>query len=157
MLFRSAPVTVTIVTPPTGGTAVANNPAGTVTYTPGAALAAGGSDNFTYQIVDGSGLTSNIAVVTISAVIPVEVITIRRSRLDLRRLEYEFQGNANIDGATLTIYPGPTAAGAPLGRAVVQQGLWRLRTTATSNLNVNSISIVSSNGGTLLDQPLNRR
>ncbi|HEX9833403.1 MAG TPA: Ig-like domain-containing protein [Mycobacterium sp.] len=125
----------------------------TVTYTPAAGFA--GTDNFAYQITVG-GLISNVATVTID-VVPVETIALRKARLDLRRLQFDIQGTNNIDGATLTIYPGATAAGTPIGTALADRGRWSLRTTATSNPNVTSISIRSSNGGTLLNQPLQVR
>jgi hypothetical protein len=150
----TAPVTINVVTPPASGTATADNAAGTITYTPSTAFAAtGGIDTFSYNIVSGA-LTSNNAVVT-ATVIPVETIAVGKARLDLRRLQYDIRGTANIDGATLTIYPGATATGTPIGTAVVDRGRWSLRTTATSN--VNSISIVSSNGKTLLNQSLQVR
>jgi len=148
------PVTISMVTPPVSGTATANNPAGTITYTPSTAFAAtGGVDTFTYNIVSGT-LTSNNAVVT-ATVIPVEAIALNKARLDLRSLQYDIRGTANIDGATLSIYAGAAATGTPIGVAVVDRGRWSLRTTATSNSS--RISIRSSNGGTLLNQPLQVR
>jgi hypothetical protein len=151
------PATITVVTQAGQGTAVANNPAGTITYTPGAALAAaGGIDTFTYRFVDASTLTSNIATVTVN-VVPVENFTPTRARLDLRRLQLEVQGASNFEGTTLTIHAGPTANGPDLGTALVSNGRWRFRGTVTSNLDVTSISIVSSTGKSLLNQPLQVR
>ncbi|OGT97091.1 MAG: hypothetical protein A2X80_14170 [Geobacteraceae bacterium GWB2_52_12] len=157
----TVPVTINLVTPPANGTATANNTTGAVTYTPSTAFAAtGGVDTFSYNILSsGTGLTSNNAVVTVT-VIPVETIAVSKARLELRRLQYDIRGTSNIDGVTLTIYPGSTATGTPIGTAVVDRGRWSLRTTATSNPAFNSISIVSSsngNGGTLLNQPLQVR
>lgn len=154
--FGQDAVTISVVTPPASGTATISNAAGTITYTPSTGFAAtGGVDTFTYNITSTvSGLTSNNAVVTVN-VIPVETITVSKARLDLRRLQYEIRGTSNIEGATLTIYPGATATGDSIGTAVVQNGRWSLRTTATSN--ANSISIVSSNGKTLNNQTLQVR
>jgi hypothetical protein len=57
------PSTVTIVTPPTAGTA-SPNPDGTVTYTNTNNLAT--SDSFTYTVADTTNLVSNAATVTVS-------------------------------------------------------------------------------------------
>lgn len=57
--------TITIVTPPLNGTAVAN-PTGTVTYTPAAGFV--GTNTFTYTVKDNLGAVSNIATVTVSVV-----------------------------------------------------------------------------------------
>ena len=60
----SAPIdpgSVTIVTPPTNGTAVVDGVTGEVTYTPDALFS--GSDSFVYTIADMSGVESEEAVV----------------------------------------------------------------------------------------------
>ncbi|MFQ5401591.1 MAG: Ig-like domain-containing protein, partial [Anaerolineae bacterium] len=57
------PASVTIVTPPTNGTAVANIN-GTITYTPAAGFS--GSDSLQYTIDDDKNVTSNAAVVNIT-------------------------------------------------------------------------------------------
>jgi hypothetical protein len=149
------PVTVTLLPAgaafgPDGGT-VALNGNGTVTYTPAAGFT--GTDTFAYQITDASGLTSNTAVVTVT----VATISVGRARLDLRRLAWDIRGQSGFEGATLTLHAGPTAAGPVIGTALVANGRWRLRATTTTNPNVGSISITSSNGSALLNQPLQIR
>lgn len=160
---EGAPVTITILPAgeifgPESGAAVANNPAGTVTYTPNAAFAAaGGVDTFGYNIVDSTGLTSNAAIVTVT-VIPVETITVSKARLALNKLRWDLAGNSNLPGTTLTIYPGPAASGTPIGTALVaNNGRWSLRATSTVNPNVNQITIINQATGTTLTQPLQVR
>ncbi len=140
---------------PEGG-AVTVNANNTVTYTPNAGFS--GTDTFGYRIADSNGLSSNIAVVTVT-VIPVETITISRARLDLRRLRWDIRGTSTFDGTTLTIHAGPTEAGPVIGTATVDNGRWSLRATTTTNPDVTSISIVSSSAGgtTLRNQPLQVR
>ena len=131
---------------PDGGTAVvANQAAGTVTYTPNAAFAAtGGVDTFAYNFVDSTGVPSNNAIVTVT-VIPVETIAFSQSRFDLRRLRLDLRGTSNFEGSTLTFYPGNAATGTPLGTAVVRNGRWSYRGTATSNLT--QVTVVSNSAG----------
>lgn len=140
---------------PADGTVVVNADK-TVTYTsttPGFV----GTDDFAYTITDAvSGLTSNTATVTVT-VLPVETITVTRAQLDLRRLLWNIQGQDNIEGATLTVHAGPTLAGPVIGRALVTKGRWQLRSRATTNPGVTSISIQSSTGKVLLNQPLQTR
>lgn len=156
-----APVTVSVLPVgeafgPENGTAVANNPAGTVTYTPSADFAqTGGVDTFAYNIVDGSGLTSNTAIVTIT-VIPIETITIDRARLNNRNLRLDLRGTSNFPGTSLTIHAG-AADGPVVGSVVVgDNGRWSFRGTATANLT--SVTLVSSsNSGTTVTQALQVR
>jgi hypothetical protein len=61
------PATVTIVTPPVNGTAVAHLD-GTVTYTPGATFI--GTSTFTYTVQDNLGAVSNVATVTVTVNAP---------------------------------------------------------------------------------------
>ena len=68
------PATVTIVTDPANGTAVANDD-GTVTYAPNPAFI--GTDAFSYTVRDDFGATSNEATVTVDAKVEP-----RRPRLD---------------------------------------------------------------------------
>lgn len=158
---RGQPVTALTVLPagenfgPAGGT-VEVNADNTVTYTPNPGFS--GTDTFAYRFTIGTGLTSNIAIVTVT-VIPVETIAVTRARLDLRRLEFDIRGTSNFEGTTLTIHAGPTVSGPVIGTALVANGRFSLRTAVTGNPNVNSISIVSSSAGgtTLLNQPLQLR
>ncbi len=156
-----APATINIVSQPVDGTAVKDDAAGTITYTPSAAFAAeGGTDILTYNIVDATGLTSNQATITVTVVpvVPDEAITIGKARLALNKLRWDLSGDSNRPGSTLTVYAGPTISGTPIGTAVVSNnGKWRLRATTTTNPNVTSISISSSAGGQLLNQPLDVR
>lgn len=138
---------------PNGGTAVVDG-ANSVVYTPNPGFS--GTDTFTYNVVDALGLTSNNAIVTVT-VTPVDTITLRRAiRLNLRRLQLQMEGTGNAPGSILTIHAGPTAGGAVIGQARVGiDGRWFFRGTARTNLT--SISIVSSSGGTLLNQPVQAR
>jgi len=76
---------------------------------------------------------------------------VSRAQFQLRRLQLNLQGRSNFEGTTLTIHAGPTAGGPVIGQARVVNGRWSLRGTTTTNLT--SISIVSSTGKTLLNQP----
>ncbi len=156
--FQAPAVPATVNILPAGGAfgpdggSVAVNADRTVTYTPNAGF--GGVDTFAYQVTDSLGLTSANAIVTVT-VQPVETLALRRAQLQLRRLQLNLQGTSNIDGTTLTIHAGPTADGPVLGQARVAKGRWSFRGTTTTNLT--SISIVSSSGKTLLNQPVQVR
>lgn len=157
--INPANVSVKLVPPgvfgPADGTVVVNAD-NTITYTsttPGFA----GADDFAYTVTDtASGLTSNTATVAVT-VLPVETITLTRVQFDLRRLLWNIQGGDNIEGATLTIHAGPTTAGPVIGRALVTKGRWQVRSRATTNPGVTAISIQSSTGKVLLNQPLQTR
>lgn len=160
--INPAEATVTIVSLPGEAVgpfdgAVTVNPDQTVTYTPDAGFA--GTDTFEYRVsVPVAGFTnpliSNSALVTVT-VLPVETIAISRASLDLRKLRWDVRGTSTIDGTTLTIHAGPTLDGPVIGAAQVNRGKWTLRVTNTTNPgNVNRISIKSSTGFELLDQPL---
>ncbi|MEW6719720.1 MAG: hypothetical protein AB1346_04640, partial [Thermodesulfobacteriota bacterium] len=84
-----------------------------------------------------------------------EVITIAKARFRQRNLQIDLSGTSNVIGSTLVIHAGPDASGPILGQVLVDAGGWRLRTVATTNLN--SVSIVSSTGATLLNQPVQVR
>ncbi len=151
-LAPAVPATVTLLPAgeafgPDGGSVTVNGDR-TVTYTPAAGFA--GVDTFAYQVTDSAGLTSANAIVTVT-VVPVESITVSRAQFQLRRLQLNLQGRSNFEGTTLTIHAGPTAGGPVIGQARVVNGRWSLRGTTTTNLT--SISIVSSTGKTLLNQP----
>ncbi|WP_305042807.1 Ig-like domain-containing protein [Geoalkalibacter sp.] len=150
--------TVTVAVQPADGTAVATGDQ--ITYTPDAGLAlAGGTDTFTYQVsqtVEGTVLTSGPAEVTVT-IVPIENITVDRSRFDTRRLRLDLRGTSNFPGSILTIYPGETAGGTPIGTAVVgDTGRWSFRATATANLT--DVTLVSNSAdATTVIQPLQVR
>ena len=152
--------TINIVTPPLEGTAVPDNNAGTITYTPSLDFAEeGGVDQFNYTITAENG-TSNIASVTITVipVTPDEVVTVSRARLSLNKLRWDISGDSNMPGTTLTVHAGPTTDGDVIGTAsVANNGKWRLRATTTNNANVTSISIGSSTGEEFNNLPLDVR
>lgn len=160
LITEVTPVTITIDGQPADGSAVANNPAGTVTYTPDADFAlAGGVDTFTYQIsqtINGQVLTSSLATVTVT-ILPVETIAFSQARFDTRRLRLDLRGDSNFPGSTLTIRAGTTAQGTVLGTVVVPaNGRWSFRGTATAN--VTSVTVVSNSAGaTTVTQPLQVR
>lgn len=137
---------------PAGGTASVNAN-GTVTYTANAGFA--GSDTFAYQVTEtATGLISANAIVTVT-VTPVETLAVSAAQLDLRKLQLNIKGTSNANGNQLTIFPGAATTGTPIGTALVSGGKWQFRGTATTNLT--SISIVSSTGKTLLNQPVQIR
>jgi hypothetical protein len=154
------PATINIVTQPADGSVAVNNLIGTATYTPDAAFAAvGGNDSFIYNIVASNGTSNNATItITVVPVPPEEVITVRRAQLQMRQLRWTIFGDSTRPGSTLTIYAGSTAEGSPIGTAVVaDNGRWRLRTTTTSNPNVDTITIVNLATGETLTQPLQVR
>jgi hypothetical protein len=124
-----------------------------VTFTPNAAF--NGEASFVYTLSDVNG-TSNPATVTVT-VTPIETIAVTSARLDLRKLRWDIKGTSNFDGTTLTLYAGPDTTGAIIGTVQVNSGKWEFRGTATANPNVTRISIQSSTGKELLNQPLQVR
>lgn len=152
---------VTVVTQPASGTVAATSPVGTFIYTPSAALASnGGTDSFTYQITDSNALASNIATVTVTviAVPPAEQITFNRARFNTRNLRLDLTGTSNRLGSVLTIYPGTTTTGTPLGTATVgDNGRWNLR-AAITNPSLTSVTVLSNVAGAVpVTQPLDVR
>lgn len=142
--------------PDNGTVVIANAAAGTVTYTPSAAFAAtGGVDTFAYNFLDSTGVASNNAIVTVT-VTPAETIVFSQARFDLRRLRLDLRGTSNFEGSTLSFYPGDAATGTPLGTAVVRNGRWSFRGTATSNLTQVTVKSNSA-GATTVTQPLQVR
>jgi hypothetical protein len=149
-----APAAVTVTrlpaSGPLNGTALvnANN---TVTYTPAAGFV--GTDTFTYQFAEtaAGGVTSNNAIVTITVTPPLDIIVLKKARVDLAKLAIEVEGTDNVPGSILTIRAGATATSPVIGTVLVPaDGVWRFRGRITSNLT--SISITSSNGGMLLNR-----
>lgn len=137
---------------PFDGTAEANGTS--VTYTP--AAGATGVDTFAYRATNAQG-ASNVATVEVN-VLPIETITVSRAELDLRRGQWNIQGTDSVAGSVLTIHAGPTVGGAIIGSAVVQaDGRWQFRGRSTTATNVTSISLESSTGNVLLNQPLRVR
>lgn len=142
---------ITALGPVEGGTAVANGT--TITYTPAPGFT--GIETFSYTAINAAG-TSNIATVEVT-VSPVEILATTRAALDLRKLELNIQGTSTLNGSTITIHFGSTTAGPVIGTALVSGGKWIFRGRATSNPGVSSISVVSSTGKMLLNQPLRVR
>jgi hypothetical protein len=145
---NTAPAILTLVVPPNDGTAVANNPAGTISYTPDAALAAaGGVDTFSYQIsqtIGGTLLTSGNAEVTVT-VIPVETLVVDRASLRSNNLRLDLRGTTNSSGP-LTIYAGGDTNGTVLGTAAARNGRWSFRGTGTSV--IDTITVATPNNAT---------
>jgi len=155
--FQAPALPATVAVLPAGGAfgpangSVTVNADRTITYTPNAGF--GGVDTFAYRVTDSLGLTSANAIVTVT-VQPAETIAVTRAQFQLRRLQLNLQGTSNIDGTTLTIHAGPTAGGPVIGQARTVKGRWSFRGTTT---NLTSISIVTSTGKTLLNQPVQAR
>jgi hypothetical protein len=152
------PVAVELLTPaatfgPFDGLAVVNAD-GTISFTPAAGFA--GADSFTYRIIDSAGLISNNATVTIT----VNNLALGRAELDLRRLLWNIRGTGTTPGATLTLVAGPDLTGTLIGTVLVDAaGKWQFRGPALNApaADVTGISISSSAGGELLNQPLRIR
>jgi hypothetical protein len=160
LVTEGFPVTVSVVTQPVDGTAVANNPAGTITYTPDADFAlTGGVDTFTYQIsqtINDQVLTSSPTTVTVT-IMPVETITVDRANFNTRNLRLDLRGTSNFPGTILTIHAGAAVSGPVIGTVPVDdRGRWNFRGTATANLT--SVTLVSNSAGsTTVTQPLQVR
>lgn len=135
------------------------NADGSVTYTFTGDPSFSGTDSFVYNVTDATGLTSGNVPVTVTIVpapVVVDTITLTRARLEQRRLRIDLAGTGNVPTAVLTIYPGASATGDPIGQATVdRRGRWSFRGTAQTPFS--RISIVSSEGGALLDQPVQVR
>jgi hypothetical protein len=153
----SAPATVAVTTQPAEGAAVASLN-GTITYTPSAAFAlTGGIDTFSYNIVDTTTLTSNNAIVTVTVTpVPVvEAITITRALLRAN-LRLDVRGTSNVEGSILTVsVRDANGNSTELGTAVVRNGRWSYRGTATAN--VTNVTVRNLETGATITQPLTVR
>jgi len=127
------PTTVTIVTPPTHGTAVPNPATGEVTYTPFADYV--GKDSFKYtvngiMVIDGvpyPSLTSNAATVTIS-VVAGETLTVTKATYTASTKWWQISGKSTAKSYNqITLYVGSDTTGEVIGTATVNvYGNWSL-------------------------------
>ncbi|MBI5507867.1 MAG: Ig-like domain-containing protein [Deltaproteobacteria bacterium] len=151
----TAPVSSLLIAPaigPFSGTVAINGTA--IAYTPAPGFV--GVDTFGYQLIDSTGLTSNVATVNVN-VVPVEALTVTRAELVVSKRQWNIQGTA-APGATVAIFAGPTLGGASIGGALADTlGVWRFRGVAFANPDTLSISISSSSGNSLLNQPVRLR
>ena len=91
------PATVTVVTPPSHGTATVNSD-GTITYTPAAGFT--GQDVFTYKVQDAYGYSTNIAPVTVNVVAPGTISLTKSGVVSGNTIVYTFIVK-NTGGVTL--------------------------------------------------------
>jgi hypothetical protein len=121
------PTSLAIVSPPTHGTAGVSGTA--LTYTPNANFA--GSDSFTYDAVYG-GVTSNVAVVSVTVTLPVIEPLVRQERTHRLQRYYDGVvtcyvrsevGPVDVSGYTLTatLRPYQTPRIKPLAQSVATQ------------------------------------
>ena len=148
---------ITITTPATNGTAVANAN-GTVTYASAAGFT--GTATFAYTVRDNLGAASAPAGVTVSVVPGNETITVTRARYESAKSLWTIDGTTTVFGVgvtnVMTVYRGSTIPGAfaVLGTApVTTTGTWTLRVTLP-NSSSNTISVQSSGGATRLAAPV---
>jgi len=156
------PVTVElpVILAPRNGTAVLN-PDNTVTYTPNPGFF--GTDSFGYRINAGGTPTlfSNVATVTVQ-VNAIETITVTRALANTRRATLVNGPRWNVHGTgtpgtNISIFLGPVLTGEFIGSATVNRGgRWKYtgRTPVALPVTATSVSVSSSAGGTLLNQPL---
>jgi len=147
------PATVTIVSPPSSGTATAN-PDGTIRFTP----TAGGIITLQYTVQDSHGLASNPTTVTITVTNP-DIITITLAQFRTQKRDWRIRGTDTIPGPgnTITIHNGPTLASPILGTIAVDvAGAWDfvLKGSSVSPGPTNTVSIESTKGGQRLAVPL---
>src|SRR5262249_10439396 len=104
------PLTVTIVSPPATGGAIANTN-GTITFAP--APGTSGNVTFQYTVADSHLAISNPATVTVNVVSP-DTLTIIQAQFRTRG-DWRIRGTSTIPGPgnTVTIHNGPTL-GAPI-------------------------------------------
>jgi len=147
------PATVTIVSPPSSGTATAN-PDGTIRFTP----TAGGIITLQYTVQDSHGLASNPTTVTITVTNP-DIITITLAQFRTQKRDWRIRCTDTIPGPgnTITIHNGPTLASPILGTIAVDvAGAWDfvLKGSSVSPGPTNTVSIESTKGGQRLAVPL---
>ncbi|MEW6488458.1 MAG: Ig-like domain-containing protein [Thermodesulfobacteriota bacterium] len=140
---------------PAGSGAAVANADGTVTFTPAAGFS--GVATFAYTVTDFCGLVSNAAAVTVL----VEDIQVNTAELRTKVLKWLVAGVTlgSPEGTTMTVHAGATLGGPALGTVPVgPDGTWTLE---GGNLAVPSgtaaVSVESSNGVSLLNQPLTVR
>ena len=107
------PSTVTVVTPPSSGQAVAN-PDGTITYTPGAVL---GNVTFTYTVEDNLGIAGNTATVTVFVDAPPvavndSALAITGKAVTISVLANDHDIDGTLDPGTVTIVSPPSSGSA---------------------------------------------
>jgi hypothetical protein len=109
------PATVTVVTPPAHGTAVADTTPGDadfgkITYTPNAGFS--GVDTFTYTVTDFPGATSNVATVSVSVNPPTanpdSATTIGTTPVAVNVLANDSDPNGSLVPSSVTVTAGPS-------------------------------------------------
>jgi hypothetical protein len=156
------PATVSILTPPSNGTATLNI-AGEVEYTPATVT---GTDTFTYTVQDEEGNISNVALVTVTVndPAPPEVITVQRAQFRNNQDEWRVDGTTTVpivsDSPNLIdVHVGIDIGGALVGTVEVDAlGTWRLRPGNPGIVLGEATTItVHSSGGTVVTAPLQVR
>jgi hypothetical protein len=147
-------LTVTIVTPPAVGDAIANTN-GTITFAP--APGSSGNVTFDYTVADSHGSVSNSATVTVNVVSP-DTLNIIQAQFRTRG-DWRIRGTSTIPGPgnTITIHNGPTLGGPVIGTiAVDATGAWDFSLKGTNIVpdGTHTISIESTKGGQRLAFPV---
>lgn len=126
-----------------------------VTYTP-TTPGFTGQDTFYYRVRQGD-FVSNMVLVTVD-VRPVETLSVTRAEVRVRTSTWSVQGGGTIPGNIVTIYAGPNLDGQLVGASVVgADGRWAFNGRAQFVPGTTSVSIVSTGGAQLLNQPLRVR
>ena len=157
---EASPGTVALVDAPVNGTASVNLMDGTVIYTPDAA---GITDSFMYTVSNTSGLSSNVATVSINPdgaaptppvveAPPAEELSVARSECRAGKDEWRVEGASTIlTPHSVTVYAGSTVAGGTIiasNELVDNLGAWSARSKGGVPC-VSTVSIVSSGGAVL--------
>ncbi|TAK59662.1 cadherin-like domain-containing protein [Methylobacter sp.] len=144
-------LSITSVTAPANGSVVINN-GQTVTYTPNAGFS--GTNTFSYTIIDGNNLTATATVtVTVNPAAVIDQITVKKAEFKARDSRWTLNGTAGGNNI-VTIRVGPNLNGAIVATVTANRGgNWSFndRNSSVSPGANNSISIVSSGGGQLLN------
>jgi len=153
---EAAPGTVVLVDLPANGTASTDG--STVTYTPDAG---GVVDSLMYTVNNGSGLSSNVATVSINLggatpappvveAPPAEQLSVARSECRTGKNEWRVDGASTVlTPHSVTVYAGSTVAGGTVIASNVlvdNLGAWSARATGAC---VSTVSIESSGGAVL--------
>ena len=151
------PASVTIIDPPTAGTASVDTATGRINYT---APDQEGTFTFTYSVSDTSipVLTSNVATVTVTVFQP-DAIDVSKAVFRTDRNQWTVVGTTLIPGPgnTVIVHLGSTLAGTIIGSAASDvTGAWKLVVKNSEILPDadNTISVESSHGAQLLAVPV---
>jgi hypothetical protein len=106
-------------------------------------------------VQDTGGLLAVPAAVTIT----VETMTVDKAVLRAQTMKWRIEGTNSTVGSTITIYAGADLTGSVIGTATVgPNGIWVFEgKSSTSPGTTRRISVVSTGGVPLMNQPLSIR